>query len=422
MTRAPPRSAISPAAATSQADRPPCWTNASNRPLPTYARASAAEPIERGIRICLRTLRERVAAARPLSAIEITKSDSLSLTDAWIGPPVEDRRAVGRRAERLVAGRIDDHPDRRHAVGDEPDRDAEDRDPVGVVHRPVERVDDPDAAAARRRCLTGDRAVLAGLLGEDRVARVPVVDRARRSAPRTGDRPRSRRRGRSCSRSARAARSGPSGRRRPGRPGPWRTRARPRQPVTACCIPPSAGRTADPSSSTCRVNVTVWPGEIGGLRIRAPRPPLRSAGSWTRQVVWPAPVPVLVTWSVIASPLPSGVAPLTLEVNGPTPDTASRATIARRMTATATPPMAMPWTCDADESLAVRAGCSARTSPTSIGTGAPHRTHGWVSSGAAVVGAVTAVMVPRTAPWGRGASMTRLTSGRPPTRARRCRP
>ena len=33
VTAAPPRSAISPAAATSQADSPPCWMNASNRPL-----------------------------------------------------------------------------------------------------------------------------------------------------------------------------------------------------------------------------------------------------------------------------------------------------------------------------------------------------------------------------------------------------
>ena len=35
VTVAPPRSAMSPAAATSQADSPPCWTNASNRPFAT---------------------------------------------------------------------------------------------------------------------------------------------------------------------------------------------------------------------------------------------------------------------------------------------------------------------------------------------------------------------------------------------------
>ena len=90
VTIAPPRSAISPAAATSQADRPPCWMNASNRPLATYARASAAEPIVRGMRIALRTLRARVATARPLSDIEMTKSVSLSLSDAvtaWLDEP-----------------------------------------------------------------------------------------------------------------------------------------------------------------------------------------------------------------------------------------------------------------------------------------------------------------------------------------------
>jgi hypothetical protein len=41
--------------------------------LATYARASAADPIERGMRMALRIVLERVAAARPLSAIEITK-------------------------------------------------------------------------------------------------------------------------------------------------------------------------------------------------------------------------------------------------------------------------------------------------------------------------------------------------------------
>ena len=35
VTVAPPRSAMSPAAAMSQADSPPCWTKASNRPLAT---------------------------------------------------------------------------------------------------------------------------------------------------------------------------------------------------------------------------------------------------------------------------------------------------------------------------------------------------------------------------------------------------
>ena len=176
VTVAPPRSAMRPAAATSQADSPPCWMNASNRPLATYARASAAEPIERGMRIALRTFRARVAAARPLSDIEMTKSDSCSLSEAvtaWL--PAERPtagRPVDRRRERLVAGRVEDDADGRRAVDDEADRDAEERDAVGVVHGAVERVDDPDPAATGGRRLAGDRAVLPGLLGQDRVARV----------------------------------------------------------------------------------------------------------------------------------------------------------------------------------------------------------------------------------------------------------
>ena len=70
VTVAPLRSAIRPAAATSQADSPPCWTNASNRPLATYARARAADPIDREIRIALRMFRARVATDRPSRAID----------------------------------------------------------------------------------------------------------------------------------------------------------------------------------------------------------------------------------------------------------------------------------------------------------------------------------------------------------------
>src|SRR3954447_6946992 len=44
----------------------------------------AADPIERGIRIALRTFRFLVAADRPDNAIDTTKSDSLSLSDASI--------------------------------------------------------------------------------------------------------------------------------------------------------------------------------------------------------------------------------------------------------------------------------------------------------------------------------------------------
>src|SRR4029078_8776454 len=81
VTFAPPRSAISPAAAMSHGDSPPCWMKASKRPFPTYDSAMAAEPIDRGIRMALRTFRFRVAADRPDSAIETTKSESVSLSD-----------------------------------------------------------------------------------------------------------------------------------------------------------------------------------------------------------------------------------------------------------------------------------------------------------------------------------------------------
>ena len=76
MTTRPARSAISPAAATSHADIPPDWRNASNRPFATYASASAAEPVLRDARMALRTARARVATARPPSASETTKSVS----------------------------------------------------------------------------------------------------------------------------------------------------------------------------------------------------------------------------------------------------------------------------------------------------------------------------------------------------------
>ena len=84
VTVAPARSAMSPAAATSQADMPPDWTKASNRPFATYARASAEEPIVRDTRIALRTARARVATARPPSARWTTQSVSASFSEAWI--------------------------------------------------------------------------------------------------------------------------------------------------------------------------------------------------------------------------------------------------------------------------------------------------------------------------------------------------
>ena len=113
VTVAPPRSAISPAAATSQADSPPCWMNASNRPLATYASASAAEPMSREMRIALRTF---ASAGRGGPAVERQRDDEvgqLLLLGGTDRAPVEGRRAIGGRGEHLVTGRVEDDPDRR---------------------------------------------------------------------------------------------------------------------------------------------------------------------------------------------------------------------------------------------------------------------------------------------------------------------
>ena len=61
---------MSPAAATSQSERPPSCTYASKRPLATYASASAAEPMSREMRIALRTLRARVGAVARWKGVE----------------------------------------------------------------------------------------------------------------------------------------------------------------------------------------------------------------------------------------------------------------------------------------------------------------------------------------------------------------
>ena len=91
--------------------------------------------------------------------------------------PVECRRAIDGRGEHLVPGRVEDDPDGRHAIDDQPDRDAEDRQAVGVVDGPVERIDDPDPATPRGGRLARLRLVLPGLLGKDRVGRVVGPDR-----------------------------------------------------------------------------------------------------------------------------------------------------------------------------------------------------------------------------------------------------
>ena len=128
------------------------------------------------MRIALRTLRR--GSRRP--AVEGHRDDEVAealLVGGVDRAAVERRRAVRCRGEGLVAGRVVDDADGRDAVDDQADRHAEERDAVGVVHGAVERVDDPDPAAARGRRLARDRPMLAGLLGEDRVARVARPDR-----------------------------------------------------------------------------------------------------------------------------------------------------------------------------------------------------------------------------------------------------
>jgi hypothetical protein len=67
--------------------------------------------------------------------------------------------------------------DQRSTIHHEADRDAEERDPIRVIHGPVERIDDPDAAATRGGRLAFDGSMLPALLGEDRVPGVAGSNR-----------------------------------------------------------------------------------------------------------------------------------------------------------------------------------------------------------------------------------------------------
>ena len=69
-------------------------------------------------------------------------------------------------------------------------------------------------------------------------------------------------------------------------------------------------------------------------------------------------------------------------LNGPIPASASRPDGQHDDRPATTPPIAMPCTCVADESRRP-SGLHRSHSPTSIATGAPHRTQAWVSSGLA---------------------------------------
>ena len=134
------------------------------------------------MRITLRTARDRPTAPLPPSAIEIDEIGQLVLLgrrDRVAGRPERSRqqgRSVGRRRERLPAGRVVDDADGRAPIHDEPDRHAEERDAVRVVHRAVQRIDDPEPAPTGRWGLAGDRPMLPALLGQDRVAWVARTD------------------------------------------------------------------------------------------------------------------------------------------------------------------------------------------------------------------------------------------------------
>ena len=103
----------------------------------------------------------------------------LVLVGGVIGRSFERRRAVGGGGER--ARSWSGRRRRRRPAGRrrEPDRDAEERDAVRVVDRAVDRIDDPDPAAARRGRLAGRRS---------RARRIP-----RRGSRRPGSAPGSRR-------------------------------------------------------------------------------------------------------------------------------------------------------------------------------------------------------------------------------------
>ena len=172
MTTAPARSAISPAAATSHGERPPFWTNASNRPFATYASASAALPMRRWMRIsgAIRALPHQPAAPDDGQADDVVGERLLgrgrrsARRRGSAGPSAVAAYRSSRAGSRMTptVGTVVDH---------QADADAVVRDPVRVVDGAVERVDDPGPPVVRS-VVAQHAGVLAGLLGQDRVAGV----------------------------------------------------------------------------------------------------------------------------------------------------------------------------------------------------------------------------------------------------------
>ena len=284
----------------------------------------------------------------------MTKSDSLSLPEARTGRSARNAGPSDGGREGLVAGRVEDDPDRRDAIDHERDRDAEDGQAVGVVHRAVEGIDDPDPATPRGGRLARDGAMLPGLLGKDRVVRVArpdgVQDERLGQVVRLGHhvpgalvvdplepfvavhqhRPRAPRD---------LEREGELGVdvRGDGRHGALQSTVN--------------GRGTVPSSVTVWVKVTVWPGF--DLRAQEERPGTpRAIGRVEHATGRPAAAAPRVRHGQRdgqAGSRRSTAAPSTPRTARPRPAPAARRWPGRRRTAM-TPPIAMPWTCDDDES------------------------------------------------------------------------
>ena len=334
------------------------------------------------MRIALRTLRARVATARPLSDIEMTKSVSLSLSEAWIGRPlsVAGPVAVAANVSSRVGSRMTPTVGRPSTTS--ADRDAEERDAVGVVDGAVERVDDPDPAAPRGGRLARLRRVLPGLLGKDRVGRVARADRV--EDERLGQVVRL---GHDVAGALVVDLLEPLVVVHQDHAGLARDVARELELVAVGGLgvdrhgevqSTSNGRTAIPRPVTVSVNVTVAPGSIRGREHERAHPgrPVRRVDQVAGRLA--RALPLFVTVSVIARPVAVGDRLATVASNGPIP--AQRRTARRwrggRRPAMA-PAIAMPWTCEADTSRSP-SGLHRSHSPTSSGTGAPQRAQPWV--------------------------------------------
>src|SRR6185369_9378550 len=313
----------------------------------------------------------------------------------------QHRRPTGRGRERLAACRIVHDADIWPAGHHQADRHAEERDAVGVIDGPVERIDHPHPSTARRRRFAGFGAVFAALLGEDAVIRVirpdRIDDEVLRQVVGLGDdvaralvvdpleafvaihqdlAGAGRQRDRELElRGLRTRVVDRSSRRRHGvRHSTWR----------------SVG--AVPNSVTVDVNVRVWCPPIRGVVTNeaVPMPPSPTRDS--RHEDWPVESPWFVTVSVTARPPADGTTSPTRAGNGPLPAIDRRATTARMAIAPATAMNTEPWTCP-DATSRRPSGLHSSQSPTPGGTGLPHRAQGWVGSMETGEGGADAVCV-----------------------------